>query len=378
MSSEGRPIQMVDLVGQYEQIKVELDEALRRIFYTSAYINGPEVGEFARELAEFTHSKHVIPCANGTDALQIALMSLQLQPGDEVLVPSFTFVSSAEVIALLGMVPVFVDVDPGTFNIDLESAKEKITAKTRAIIPVHLFGQCAEISGVMNLAANYNLQVIEDNAQSLGAVYQGPDGSIRQAGTIGDLGTTSFFPSKILGAYGDGGAIFCQDDALAETCRIIANHGSRKKYFHEMVGVNSRLDTLQAAILRVKLKYLGQYISHRQKAAATYDLRLAGCPDVRIPRRSTFSTHVFHQYTLKVQRRDELKSFLASKGIPSMVYYPQPLHLQPAFRGGAQDAALVVSEGLCREVLSLPMHTELRTDEISAIVEQILKFYNSQ
>lgn len=352
-----KPIQMVDLVGQYERIKSEVDSALLRVIGSAAFINGPEVKAFEQELAAYLGVKHAIGCANGTDALQIAMMALDLKPGDEVITPSFTFVATVEVVALLGIVPVFADVLPGTFNIDPEDVRRKITSRTKAIVPVHLFGQTADMDAIMAIAREHGLHVIEDNCQAVGSDHTSADGSVRKAGTIGHVGTTSFFPSKNLGCYGDGGALFTNDDALAARLRRVCNHGSEVRYHHEVVGVNSRLDSLQAAVLRIKLRYLDGYAEARRRAAAAYDAAFAGLPGLGLPARSPFSTHVFHQYTLRVAggRRDALRKHLEDRGVPCMVYYPDPLPpaerlqacaLRPGFapghrgpcRGGAEPA----------------------------------------
>lgn len=391
---------MVDLKGQYEKIKDDIGAAIQDVADSCKFINGPQVGQFAGELEVFTGAKHVIPCGNGTDALQIAIMSL-LKPGDEVIVPAFTYVATAEVIGLLGMVPVMVDVSYDTFNIgnsvgghpvDAERMLEGVlTPLTKAIVPVHLFGQCADMELIMRFAHKHGLYVIEDAAQAIGAEYRFADGTVKQAGTMGNVGCTSFFPSKNLGCYGDGGALFTNDDALAERIRMIANHGQRVKYHHAVIGCNSRLDTLQAAILRVKLKYLKEYTASRQRAAAVYDRLLATLsPAVILPKRSSQSTHVFHQYTIKVPGitrngdgeavsvRDALKEFLSGRGIPSMVYYPLPLDEQEAFRSIAKNpVGLDNSRELSSTVLSLPMHTELTELQQERIVECCREFFEN-
>lgn len=389
---------MVDLKGQYEKIKDEIDVAIQDVINSCKFINGPQVQMFARELEEYTGAKHVIPCGNGTDALQIAVMSL-LKPGDEVIVPAFTYVATAEVIGLLGMVPVMVDVSYDTFNIadsssghpvDAERMLESVlTPRTKAIVPVHLFGQCADMELIMRFARKHGLYVIEDAAQAIGAEYRFADGTVKQAGTMGNVGCTSFFPSKNLGCYGDGGALFTDDDALAERIRMIANHGQRVKYHHSVIGCNSRLDTVQAAILRVKLKYLKEYTASRQRAAAVYDRLLAPLtPVVILPKRDSKSTHVFHQYTIKVPGmtknsegkdvpvRDALKDFLSGRGIPSMVYYPLPLDEQEAFKSIAVNPVeLENSRELSKTVLSFPMHTELTEFQQKSIVECCKEFF---
>ncbi|WP_242929570.1 DegT/DnrJ/EryC1/StrS family aminotransferase [Pontibacter vulgaris] len=370
-------IQMVDLQGQYHKIKPELDAAITEVLETTAFINGPAVDLFAQELASYNKAGHVIPCANGTDALQLAMMALDLKPGDEVIVPTFTYVATAEVIALLGLTPVFVDVYPDTFMLSVEEAEKAITSKTKVIVPVHLYGQCANMEAIMELADRYNLYVIEDTAQAIGAEYTFNDGTLKKAGTIGHIGTTSFFPSKNLGCYGDGGAIFTQEEDLAKKLKMIANHGQKVKYYHDIVGVNSRLDTLQAAILRIKLKHLDTYSTNRNKSAAFYDRELGTVEEVIIPTRANNTTHVFHQYTLKCVGfdREELKAFLHSKGIPTMVYYPVPLHQQKAYSHYTQAAdGYPVSEQLCRQVLSLPIHTEQSEEELLFITDSIKEF----
>ena len=358
-------IRMVDLNGQYLRIKSEVDEAIQSVIDSTAFIQGPEVKEFASALSKYLDGAHVVTCGNGTDALQIAMMALGLKPGDEVILPVHTYVATAEVIALLGLTPVFVDVHAATFNIDVSQVESKITKKTKAIVPVHLYGQCADMDALMAIAAKHKLKVIEDAAQSIGAKYKNVF-----SGTIGHVGTTSFFPSKNLGCFGDGGAIITRSAELAEEIRIIANHGQKTKYHHERVGVNSRLDTVQAAILKVKLKYLKEYERKRNEVAAYYDKHLS---NVVIPLRSKDSTHVFHQYTIKAMRRDELKTFLKEKGIPTMIYYPLPLHHQKAYK---QDRSFPVTEQLSKEVLSLPIHTEITEEQLDYICKTIAGFYN--
>ncbi len=368
---------MVDLHGQYLKIKGEIDEAIHRIIDSAAFVKGPEVKVFEKELAQYLGVKHVIACANGTDALQVALMALGLKPGDEVITPDFTFIATVEVIALLGLKPVLVDVNPDDFNINTDSIQKAINKNTKAILPVHLFGQCSDMETIMNIAAKYNLHVIEDNAQAIGAEFTFSDGLTKKAGTIGKIGCTSFFPSKNLGCYGDGGALFTNDDELAERLSIIVNHGMKVRYYHDMIGVNSRLDTIQAAVLRVKLKYLDDFIKARQKAAAFYDNMFSDSEEIIVPYRNSFSTHVFHQYTirLKTKKRDELKAYLESKQIPSMIYYPVPLHRQKAFQYlGLRDHDFPVTENLCNSVLSLPMHTELDNDQLEYIASQVINF----
>lgn len=381
-----KAIQMVDLVGQYQRIKPEVDAALQRVIDSTAFINGPEVKEFEKELAAYLGVKHVIGCANGTDALQIAMMALDLKPGDEVITASFTFVATVEVVALLGIVPVFADVLPGTFNLDPEDIKRKITPKTKAIVPVHLFGQTADMEAIMAIAKEHGLAVIEDNCQAVGSDYTFSDGSRKKSGTIGHVGTTSFFPSKNLGCYGDGGALFTNDDDLAKKLRRVCNHGSEVRYYHEVVGVNSRLDSLQAAILRIKLRRLDEYGAARNAAAAFYDRELGGIPALRIPERSKASTHVFHQYTLRVLpaegmvkdgRRDGLKQHLEAHGVPAMIYYPVSCHLQNAYKSvRCPEGSLPVTEQLTREVLSLPMSTELDHEQLTHITDTVKSFFN--
>jgi UDP-2-acetamido-2-deoxy-ribo-hexuluronate aminotransferase len=375
-----KKIQMVDLKTQYEKIKENVDQAISEVINETSFINGAQVKLFAEELAAHNQVKHVIPCANGTDALQIAMMALNFKPGDEVIVPAFTYVATVEVIALLGLKPVFVDVDPDTFNLNVEEIEGKITQKTVAIVPVHLYGQCADMEEVLNIAKKHNLYVIEDTAQAIGSRYTFSDGAVQTAGTIGHIGSTSFFPSKNLGCYGDGGALFTKDDNLAHKMQIIANHGQQVKYYHDSIGVNSRLDTIQAAILRVKLPHLNRYSKSRQEVADFYDKELGSIKELQIPVRSTKSTHVFHQYTLKVVDgdRDKLKDFLQSKGIPTMVYYPVPLHLQKAYIGyGYKHGDYPVSEHLSSIVLSLPIHTEMDKEQLVYITKAVKDYFNS-
>lgn len=363
-------IQMVDLKGQYEKIKNEIDEVILDVVGSSAYINGPAVRVFQENLEQYLSVKHVVPCANGTDALQIALMSCGLKPGDEVIVPAFTYVSTAEIIGLLQLKPIMVDVDENTFNVTAEIVEKAITPKTKAVVPVHLFGQSADMEPIMKVAEKYGLYIVEDNAQSIGADYKFSDRTAKKAGTIGDMGTTSFFPSKNLGCFGDGGAIFTNDDEFASKLRSIANHGQTRTYCHDVIGVNSRLDSVQAAILDVKLKYLDEYIAARNKAAKFYDEAFADIGDIQAPAREKNSNHVFHQYTIKVRdgKRANLRSFLAKKGIPSSIYYPVPLYKQKAFKKYVPKAfELPVTEKLSRQVLSLPIHTEMDEELLSNI-----------
>ncbi len=372
---------MVDLKSQYLKIKDEVDAAMAEVLDSCAYINGPKVKSFQANMEQYLGVKHVVPCANGTDALQIALMALDLKPGDEVIVPAFTYVATAEVIALLQLQPVMIDVDPQTFNITAELIEPAITAKTRAIVPVNLFGQSCDMEPIMELAEKHNLYVVEDNAQAIGADYTFADGHVQKTGTIGHIGCTSFYPSKNLGAYGDGGALYTNDDALAEKCLMIANHGQTKRYYHGIVGVNSRLDSLQAAILDIKLKHLDNYAGARQAAAAYYDAAFMGVEALEVPKRQENSSHVFHQYTLLVKdgRRDELKEYLQEKGIPSMIYYPVPLYEQDAYKDSRSEKTgkLPVTDYLCRSVISLPMHTELDEGTLAYITGEVKAFFSS-
>ena len=368
-------IPMVDLKTQYHRVKNEIDRAILDVVENTAFINGPAVKEFQTGLENYMHVKHVVNCANGTDALQIAMMALDLKPGDEVITTSFTFVATVEVIALLQLTPVLVDALPGTYNIDPVALEKAITPKTKAIVPVHLFGQCADMESIMAIANKHNLYVIEDNCQAIGAYYTFSDGTRKQAGTIGHVGTTSFFPSKNLGCYGDGGAMFTNDDALAEKLRIISNHGMKVRYYHDSIGVNSRLDTIQAAVLNVKLAQLDTYIANRQRAAAYYDHAFANHPKITIPARDPKSTHVFHQYTLVLKGVDRaaLQAKLQEKGIASMVYYPVPMHMQKAYADARyKEGDFPVTEELSSNVMSLPMHTELTEEQLDYIVEGML------
>jgi dTDP-4-amino-4,6-dideoxygalactose transaminase len=371
-----RKLQMVDLQTQYARIKQDIDAGIQEVIESAAFIKGPKVASFQEHLEQYTGAKHVIPVGNGTDALQIALMGLGLKPGDEVITPTFTFIATAEVVALLGLVPVVVDVDWQTMNMDMDSVRRAITPRTKAIVPVHLFGQCADMEALMALANEHHLYIVEDACQAIGAKYTFANGETRQAGTIGHIGCTSFFPSKNLGCYGDGGAIFTNDDALADRMRAIANHGCRVRYHHDEVGVNSRLDSIQAAILDAKLPHLDEYIAARQKAAAYYDQAFAGCDKLLIPGRQDHSTHVFHQYTLRVVGvdRDRLREQLAERGIPAMIYYPVPLHQQVAYRDPRyKDGDFPVAERLAACVLSLPMHTELDNEQLEYITSNMLE-----
>ncbi|MBT6746305.1 MAG: DegT/DnrJ/EryC1/StrS family aminotransferase [Flavobacteriales bacterium] len=358
-------IQMVDLKGQYSKIQQEVDTSILNAVKSGAFINGPQVSEFAVELQNYLSVKHVIPCANGTDALQISLMALGLTPGDEVITPSFTYIATVEVMALLGLVPKFIEVNPETFNIDVSQLKTLISPKTKAIVPVHLYGQCAHMEEILKIATIYNLHVIEDTAQAIGADYTFSNGTTKKAGTIGTIGCTSFFPSKNLGCYGDGGAIFTNDSELAKKLKMCANHGQSIKYHHDIIGVNSRLDTLQAAVLKVKLPHLDEYTSARNKAADYYTKSLSSVKGIITPKTATNSTHAFHQYTLKLDGIDQagLRKYLTSKGIPTNIYYPIPVHLQKGYSYlGYKRGDLPLTEYLCQNTISLPIHTEMNND----------------
>jgi len=372
-----KKIQMVDLQGQYQKIKDTVDTQLQGVLNSSAYINGPEVHAFQKDLEAYLDVKHVIPCANGTDALQIAMMGLGLKPGDEVITVDFTFAATVEVIALLNLTPVLVDVEKDTFNMDIEALKKAITPKTKAIVPVHLFGQCANMEAILDVACENNLFVIEDTAQAIGADYTFKNGAKRKAGTMGMVGTTSFFPSKNLGCYGDGGAIFTNDDDLAHTIRGMVNHGMYKRYYHDVVGVNSRLDSLQAAILRIKLPLLNDYCDARKKAAEYYSNAFASNENIITPVVSDFTTHVFHQYTLQILngKRNELHQHLLDNGIPNAIYYPVPLHSQKAYTDERyKEEDFKVTNELIDTVISLPMHTELDDEQLAFITSTILNF----
>ncbi|HBS11675.1 MAG TPA: transcriptional regulator [Flavobacteriaceae bacterium] len=376
-----KPIQMVDLKGQYQKIKSQVDKSILNVIENTAFINGPEVKEFQKELEKYLNVKHVIPCANGTDALQIAMMALGLEPGDEVITADFTFAATVEVIALLKLTPVLVDVEQDTFNIDIEALKKAITPKTKAIIPVHLFGQCANMEAVLEVAKAHNLFVIEDTAQAIGADYTFADGITKKAGTMGDIGTTSFFPSKNLGCYGDGGAIFTNNDDLAHKLRGIINHGMiNKRYYHDIVGVNSRLDSIQAAVLRIKLPHLDTYCSARLKVAEYYNNAFASTDKLITPITSSFTSHVFHQYTLVLNGVDRaaLQKHLSDKNIASAIYYPVPLHNQKAYADSRyNEADFTITNELCKTVVSLPIHTEFEEDQLQYITEAVLSFVNS-
>ncbi len=371
-----KKIQMVDLQTQYFKIKNEIDNAMLNVLESAAFINGPEVKFFQKELEEYLNVKHVIPCANGTDALQIALMALGLKEGDEVITADFTFAATVEVVHLLKLKTVLVDVDYDTFTIDIEKLKAAITDKTKAIIPVHLFGQCANMEEIVKIAKEHNLYIVEDNAQAIGADYTFADGSVKKSGTIGTIGTTSFFPSKNLGCYGDGGALFTNDDEIAHRLRGIVNHGMYERYYHDEVGVNSRLDSVQAAVLRKKLPLLDSYCDARRKAADYYDEAFSGCEHILTPKRAEDSTHVFHQYTLRILngKRNELRDFLAEKDIPAMIYYPVALRKQKAYFQDSNDADFVNTDRLLDQVISLPMHTELEEEQLKYITEAVLEF----
>lgn len=379
-----RPIQMVDTRTQYHKIKPEIDKAVIDVMESAAFINGQPVRDFSAHLSAYLGVKHVIPCANGTDALQIALMALGLKPGDEVITPSFTFIATTEAIALLRLTPVFVEVDPQTFCMDPDALKKAITSKTRAIVPVHLYGQAAPMQEIMSIAQQHMLYVIEDNAQAIGCNYRFSSGTQKKTGSIGHIGTTSFYPSKNLGAFGDGGAIFTEDDELVNTMRQIANHGQAKQYYHDRVGCNSRLDTIQAAILDIKLRHLDEYISARRKVADFYDKAFTGHSQIKTPYRATYCDHVFHQYTIVLDGmeqpaayRDGLKEFLASHNVPSMIYYPVPGHQQKMFESfnvAAQE--LKITDWLTERVISLPIHTEMDEEQLNFISSKVLEYLN--
>lgn len=372
---------MVDLISQYEKIKPSVDKAISNVIHNATFINGPEVHSFKDDLQEYLNVKHVIPCANGTDALQISLMSLDLKPGDEVITPSFTYIATTEVIALLRLKPVFVDVQKDTFCIDPKELEKAITPNTKAIVPVHLYGQAANMNEIMSIANKHNLFVIEDNAQAIGSDFKKSDGSTVKTGTIGTIGCTSFFPSKNLGCYGDGGAIFTNNDDLANTIRQIANHGQSKKYYHDIVGCNSRLDSIQAAVLKIKLKELDNYIESRRNVAKYYDDAFSSLKGVTIPFRSDESKHVFHQYTLILEGidRDELNRYLAECNVPSMIYYPVPAHRQKMFQEfNNEDLELPVTDWLTQRVISLPIHTEMEEEQLKHISTSFINYLNKK
>ncbi len=371
-----KKIEMVDLKSQYDKIKEEINKGIQEVIDTTTFIKGGKVVAFQKDLETYLGVKHVIPVDNGTDALQIALMALGLKPGDEVITPTFTFIATAEVVALLGLTPVVVDVDFDTFNISVESVKKAITPRTKAIVPVHLFGQNADMEAIMEIAKEHKLYVVEDACQSIGSVYTFSNGKKVQSGCMGDIGCTSFFPSKNLGCFGDGGAVFTNNDEMADKIRAIANHGMVVRYYHDVIGVNSRLDSIQAAILQVKLKYMEEYIKARQSAAAYYDKAFTGNEKIIVPARTKNSTHVFHQYTLKLNGTDrkKLQESLAEKGIPAMIYYPVPLHLQKAYEDSRyKKGDFPVAEKLCSCVISLPMHTELSEEQLKYITLNVLE-----
>lgn len=372
-----KPIQMVDLKSQYHKIKDEIDANVLKVIESSAYINGPAVKDFQQHLEEYLRVKHVIPCGNGTDALQVAMMALDLKPGDEVITTPFTFIATVEVVGLLGLTPVFVDVEADTFNMDVRQLEAAITPKTKAIVPVHLFGQCCNMQEICKIAEKYGLAVIEDNCQAIGAEVMIDNYPLQKSGTLGTIGCTSFFPSKNLGCYGDGGALFTNDDELDYKIRGIVNHGMFTRYYHDMIGVNSRLDSMQAAILDVKLKHLDEYIAARQQAAQYYNKAFANHPKIATPTTASYSTHVFHQYTLKLKDVDRYRLIenMKEAGVPVMIYYPVPLHLQKAFAHlHYEKSDFPVTESLCDCVVSLPMHTELDEEQLQYITENFLKF----
>ena len=371
---------MVDLKAQYAEIAEEVNRGIAEVMETTRFIGGPKVDAFANALSQYTGARHVIPCANGTDALQIAMMALGLKPGDEVILPAFTYVATAEVIALLGLIPIMVDVDLDTYNISIHEIEAAITSRTKAIVPVHLFGQSADMEPIMSLAEKHGLFVIEDNAQAIGADYRFADGSLKKTGTIGHFGCTSFFPSKNLGCYGDGGALMTNDDALAEKARMIANHGQSKLYFHDLVGVNSRLDAIQAVVLNAKLPNLDRYNAARASIARNYDEAFGPLGQYRliIPQRSANSSHVFHQYTMRLQDadREAFRAFLSAAGVPSMVYYPVPLYAQPAYQNDRyKPADFPNTERLCREVVSVPMHSNMDRATLHYIIEHVVRYF---
>lgn len=374
-----KEIRMVDLKGQYEKIKTEIDAAIQEVINTTSFINGPAVRDFQADMEKYLGVKHVIPCANGTDALQVAMMGLDLKPGDEVITTSFTFIATAEVIALLKLTPVLVDVHPDTFNIDPAAIRKAITPKTKAIVPVHLFGQCADMEEILKIAAEHNLYVIEDACQAIGSDFIFSDGTVKKAGSISDVSGMSFFPSKNLGCFGDGGAIFTNNDDLAKQMRSVVNHGMTIRYYHDHIGVNSRLDSIQAAVLKVKLKYLDEYIKARRAAADFYDNAFVGHPKLKTPFRAANTTHVFHQYTLVTNNlnRDDMQQFLALKNVPAMIYYPVPMHIQKAYQDTRyKEGDFPVTEQLCKSVISLPMHTELDKEQLEFISAAVLEFAN--
>lgn len=375
-----RDISMVDLKSQYKRLKPEIDRAIANVINQSSFIKGKALKDFEQELAQYLNVKHAIGVGNGTDALQIALMSLDLSPGDEVIVPAFTYVATAEVIGLLGLKPIMVDVDLNNFNILIQDLDKVITSRTKAIVPVHLYGQSAQMDEIVDFAKKYDLYIIEDNAQSIGGNFFSRDSLNYKTGTIGHIGCTSFFPSKNLGCFGDGGAIFTNDDELAQKIRMIANHGQSQKYVHDRIGINSRLDTIQAAILSVKLNQLDDFNKRRQSVASIYDQELSNIQNITIPHKEKYSEHVYHQYTIKIgdSKRDQLKSFLSNFNIPSMIYYPIPLYQQKAFSSFYKGEGLLNTEVLCGQVLSLPMHTELPSETQYFIIDKIKDFFKNE
>jgi dTDP-4-amino-4,6-dideoxygalactose transaminase len=370
-------IEMVDLRNEYAKLKPRIDAAIHEVLDSTAFVKGPATQGFEKNLAAFQNVKHVIGCGNGTDALQIAMMALGLQPGDEVITPTFTYIATVEVVALLGYKPVFVEVDSDTFTLNIEQLKAAITPKTKCIIPVHLYGMCANMEAILEIANHHGIPVVEDNAQSIGSEVTFSNGEKKKAGTMGNAGTFSFYPTKNLGAYGDGGALCTNDDSLAEKIKMISNHGQKVTYFFDVVGVNSRLDSIQAAILNEKLKELDSFTHLRQNAATYYNQFFAGNEHIITPKVASYSTHVFHQYTIRVKKRDALKEYLKENGIPSMIYYPKPAHLQAAYlQYGYKKGDFPISEQLCEEVISLPMHTQLTTEQQDYIAEKVIAFYN--
>lgn len=369
-------IQMVDLISQYKKIKPELDQRLETIFESAQFINGPDVLKFRQNFSKYLNVPYVVPCANGTDALQLALMALELQPGDEVIIPAFTYIATIEIISLLKLKPVVVDVDPETFNIDPQLIEQVISPRTKAVIPVHLFGQCCDMDALINISNKYGISIVEDNAQSIGArcIIKGER---QMSGTIGDIGCTSFFPSKNLGCYGDGGALITQNEELNKKLTYLVNHGQSKKYYHDHVGVNSRLDSIQAAVLDIKLKYLNDYILRRQEVAETYNKAFSSIEEIITPYKAEYTEHVYHQYTLKIKndQRDALKSYLSEHAIPSMIYYPMPVYQQKAYSSYFKNVSLSNTEELCASVLSLPIHTEMDKSTQSYIIDKVLEFY---
>ncbi|MDR3268857.1 MAG: DegT/DnrJ/EryC1/StrS family aminotransferase [Tannerella sp.] len=371
-------IQMIDLQSQYARLKNEIDVAIGDVFGSASFINGEQVSAFCAHLAEYLHVPHVIPCGNGTDAIRLALRALDVQPGDEVILPAFTYIAAVEMVASLGLTPILIDVDPETFNMNTELLERAISRQTKAVIVVHLFGQTCDMEPVMKIAVKYKISVIEDNAQSLGAEYTFSDGTVKKAGTIAHIGTTSFFPSKPLACYGDGGAVITSDSTLAERIRMQANHGQTEKYHHKIIGCNSRLDTIQAAILDVKLKYMDSFANARRQVAQRYDRALSVLSEIKIPAKSSFSTHIYHQYTIRVKnnQRDALQAFLKEHGIPSVVYYPLPVQEQEAYKWVARISGEAgVSTRLSREALSLPIHTEMTNETQQFIIDTVLRFF---